>query len=575
MRVKTALVMLTMILAGLYTPATAAEAHDDGSSRTIDSSQTWSNDGTLNGKVTIIDGGVLTIDGSIDVEAGSEITVESGGSLLLNGDLNSAESTNEVYMEVYQNTFLEPYFEGLIDSGTMRINMAKEFFTSMEVHINVTGTNITWNGDNYVDFAVEFNDAPTNVNFSGFWQFPVWIDSIQAFDSNGAIYTLDADEWNHNNGVLKTEEGEPSFSITVAGEFSSSGGTISGADISCLGSCSITNSTLLWSAPINVYDSGQLAAETSIINGSRSYEDIIVHDSATIVYNTETMTGTGGPTDMWIRLLSQRIIETNLKDAPASVHYEGLGYLASNGDLMLNENGTINLGESSNPTVSKYLRMVEWVDSSGMLSQEDGLIMITLNGGSSVWNSDYSITLDPAPATPTYVTNIELPFVVIDEVAPEDTQGIADRGLGVMLTVSNTGNVDVSTNIRCYEGADEADMATIFVTLSAGQTKEVPAIWYANSSGAKSLNCKVSIPSFFGQLSGDLASLDGTDSELVSFKEAEDREDAPLILYSAIVIVIIIATVLFTRASANKLNDETQKDYEREEVSDAIQNTED
>lgn len=575
MRVKTALVILTMILAGLYTPATAAEAHDDGSSRTIDSSQTWSNDGTLNGKVTIIDGGVLTIDGSIDVEAGSEITVESGGSLLLNGDLNAAESTNEVYMEVYQNTFLEPYFEGLIDSGTMRINMAKEFFTSMEVHINVTGTNITWNGDNYVDFAVEFDDAPTNVNFSGFWQFPVWIDSIQAFDSNGAIYTLDADEWNHNNGVLKTEEGEPSFSITVAGEFSSSGGTISGADISCLGSCSITNSTLLWSAPINVYDNAQLTAETSIINGSRSYEDIIVHDSATIVYNTETMTGTGGPTDMWIRLLSQRIIETNLKDAPASVHFEGLGYLASNGDLMLDGNGTINLGESSNPTVSKYLRMVEWVDSSGTLSQEDGLIMITLNGGSSVWNSDYSITLDPAPATPTYVTNIELPFVVIDEVAPEDTQGIADRGLGVMLTVSNTGNVDVSTNIRCYEGADEADMATIFVTLSAGQTKEVPAVWYANSSGAKSLNCKVSIPSFFGQLSGDLASLDGTDSELVSFKEAEDREDAPLILYSAIVIVIIIATVLFTRASANKLNDETQKDYEREEVSDAIQNTED
>ena len=575
MRVKTALVILTMILAGLYTPATAAEAHDDGSSRTIDSSQTWSNDGTLNGKVTIIDGGVLTIDGSIDVEAGSEITVESGGSLLLNGDLNAAESTNEVYMEVYQNTFLEPYFEGLIDSGTMRINMAKEFFTSMEVHINVTGTNITWNGDNYVDFAVEFDDAPTNVNFSGFWQFPVWIDSIQAFDSNGAIYTLDADEWNHNNGVLKTEEGEPSFSITVAGEFSSSGGTISGADISCLGSCSITNSTLLWSAPINVYDNAQLTAETSIINGSRSYEDIIVHDSATIVYNTETMTGTGGPTDMWIRLLSQRIIETNLKDAPASVHFEGLGYLASNGDLMLDENGTINLGESSNPTVSKYLRMVEWVDSSGTLSQEDGLIMITLNGGSSVWNSDYSITLDPAPATPTYVTNIELPFVVIDEVAPEDTQGIADRGLGVMLTVSNTGNVDVSTNIRCYEGADEADMATIFVTLSAGQTKEVPAVWYANSSGAKSLNCKVSIPSFFGQLSGDLASLDGTDSELVSFKEAEDREDAPLILYSAIVIVIIIATVLFTRASANKLNDETQKDYEREEVSDAMQNTED
>ena len=51
-----------------------------------------------------------------------------------------------------------------------------------------------------------------------------------------------------------------------------------------------------------------------------------------------------------------------------------------------------------------------------------------------------------------------------------------------MLTITNTGTVDVATNIRCYEGVDEADMATIFVSLEAGQTKDVPAVWYANSS---------------------------------------------------------------------------------------------
>ena len=71
------------------------------------------------------------------------------------------------------------------------------------------------------------------------------------------------------------------------------------------------------------------------MNGSRTYEDIIVHDTATIDFDTDSMSGTGGPTDMWIRLLSQRVITTNLKDAPASVHYEGLGYQASNGDLIL------------------------------------------------------------------------------------------------------------------------------------------------------------------------------------------------------------------------------------------------
>ena len=551
-------------------PLTLAEAQDDGSTQTISSSETWTSDNTLNGNVTVSNGGVLTIDGSINVATGSKITVDSGGSLILNGALNAAESMNEIYMEVYQNTVLEPYFDGLVDSGVMRINMAQEYFSSMDVHLEVMETNLSWTGEDYLDFNVEFTDEPVNINFSGFWQFPVWIDSIQAFDSNGAIYNLDADEWTHNNGVLKTEEGEASFSLTVDGDFMSDGGIISGADITCSGTCSITNSTLSWSAPMNILDGGQLNAANSNINGSRTYEDIIVHDTASINYDTDTMTGTGGPTDMWIRLLSKRVIETNLKDAPASVHFEGLGYLASNGDLMLNEHGAIDLGENNNPTVSKYLRMTEWVDSSGTLNQETGMIMITLNGGTSVWNGDYSVTLDPAPTTPSFTANIALPFVVIDEVKPEDSQGTVDKGLGVMLTVTNTGGVSVATNIRCYEGVDEADMATIYVSLDAGESKDVPAVWYANSSGAKTLNCKVSIPSFFNSLAEDLTSVAGTDSDAVSFKLAEDREDAPIILYSAIVIVIIIGTLIFTRVSANKLNavNESEELDGDEEVSD-------
>ena len=551
-------------------PLTLAEAQDDGSTQTISSSETWTSDNTLNGNVTISNGGVLTIDGSINVATGSKITVDSGGSLILNGALNAAESMNEIYMEVYQNTVLEPYFDGLVDSGVMRINMAQDYFSSMDVHLEVMETNLSWTGEDYLDFNVEFTDEPVNINFSGFWQFPVWIDSIQAFDSNGAIYNLDADEWTHNNGVLKTEEGEASFSLTVDGDFISDGGIISGADITCSGTCSITNSTLSWSAPMNILDGGQLNAANSNINGSRTYEDIIVHDTASINYDTDTMTGTGGPTDMWIRLLSKRVIETNLKDAPASVHFEGLGYLASNGDLMLNEHGAIDLGENNNPTVSKYLRMTEWVDSSGTLNQETGMIMITLNGGTSVWNGDYSVTLDPAPTTPSFTANIALPFVVIDEVKPEDSQGTVDKGLGVMLTVTNTGGVSVATNIRCYEGVDEADMATIYVSLDAGESKDVPAVWYANSSGAKTLNCKVSIPSFFNSLADDLTSVAGTDSDAVSFKLAEDREDAPIILYSAIVIIIIIGTLIFTRVSANKLNavNESEELDGDEEVSD-------
>jgi len=200
--------------------------------------------------------------------------------------------------------------------------------------------------------------------------------------------------------------------------------------------------------------------------------------------------------------------------------------------------------------------------------------MITLNGGNSVWNGNYSITLDPAPTTPTHAANIALPYVEINKIVPEDTQGTVDKGLGVMLTVTNSGTVPVSTNIRCYEGVDEADMATMYVSLDAGQTKDIPAVWYANASGAKSLNCKASIPVFFNTLADDLTPTLGTNSEQVSFKEAEDREDAPIILYSSIVIVILIATVLFTRASAKKMTAKEQENYQTEHVSEAIETVE-
>jgi len=571
MRASIALVALMMTATVLLIPTSIAEAQNDGSTQTITSSEVWTSDATLDGDVVVGSGGVLTIDSNIDVATDSTITIEQGGNLILNGQLNALDSNNEVYMEVYQNTILEPYFSGLIDSGTLRVNMAKEYFTSMEVYVIAAGENLTWTGQSYLDFTVNFDDASVTVGFEGFWQFPVWVDSIQAFDSNGAIYTLDADEWNHNNGVLKTEEGQASFSIDIQGDLTSNGGTISDADIICSGSCTFANSTLSWSSPINVNDGAIIAMETSTMNGSRTYEDIIVHDTATIDFDTDSMSGTGGPTDMWIRLLSQRVITTNLKDAPASVHYEGLGYQASNGDLMLDANGAIDLGQNNNPTVSKYLRMTEWVDSSGVLHQESGMVMITLNGGTSVWNGDYSVTLNPAPTTPTYAANIALPYVQIDKVAPEDTQGTVDKGLGVMLTVTNSGTVDVATNIRCYEGVDEADMATMFVSLDAGQTKDIPAVWYANASGAKSLNCKASIPLFFNSLADDLTSASGTDSELVSFKEAEDREDAPIILYSAIVIVIIVATVIYTRATAKKMATAEEKDYETEDIEDSTE----
>ena len=569
MRRATIIVAFFMISTILFMPTGLSQPQTDGTTQVITSSESWDTNSELNGDVTVTEGATLTISGQISIATGSSILIDSGANLVLTGELSALEMSSGVFMEVYDTTVLQPNFTGLVDSGTLRINMAKDYFSTMDVNVTVGDNTVAWTGEEYIDYSIDFNDLAINVSFQGFWQFPVWIDSIQAFDSNGVIYNLDADEWQHNNGVLKTEEGEASYSIIVKGNFDSNSGSIEGADLSCSGVCTIDNSTLSWSSPVNVADSGTLSIMTSVINGSRTYEDIIVHDTAIINYDTTTMIGTGGPTDSWIRLLSQRVISTNLKDAPASVHFEGLGYLGSSGDLTLDENGNVELSQHNNPELNKYLRMTEWLDSSGDMNQEEAVILITLSGGNSAWSGNYSITLDPAPTTPLFTATIPLPYVVIDSVAPEDNKGTANKGIGVMVTASNTGDVEVSTNIQCFEGDELADVTTLYVTLAPGESKDIPTTWYANSSGAKSLNCKPLILPKFNTLAEDLGQIVGTESELVSFKDAEDSEDMPIILYGAIVIVIVIATIIFSRISAKKLTEtEEEKDYSIDEDDD-------
>ena len=569
MRRATIIVAFFMISTILFMPTGLSQPQTDGTTQVITSSESWDTNSELNGDVTVTEGATLTISGQISIATGSSILIDSGANLVLTGELSALEMSSGVFMEVYDTTVLQPNFTGLVDSGTLRINMAKDYFSTMDVNVTVGDNTVAWTGEEYIDYSIDFNDLAINVSFQGFWQFPVWIDSIQAFDSNGVIYNLDADEWQHNNGVLKTEEGEASYSIIVKGNFDSNSGSIEGADLSCSGVCTIDNSTLSWSSPVNVADSGTLSIMTSVINGSRTYEDIIVHDTAIINYDTTTMIGTGGPTDSWIRLLSQRVISTNLKDAPASVHFEGLGYLGSSGDLTLDENGNVELSQHNNPELNKYLRMTEWLDSSGDMNQEEAVILITLSGGNSAWSGNYSITLDPAPTTPLFTATIPLPYVVIDSVAPEDNKGTANKGIGVMVTASNTGDVEVSTNIQCFEGDELADVTTLYVTLAPGESKDIPTTWYANSSGAKSLNCKPLILPKFNTLAEDLGQIVGTESELVSFKDAEDSEDMPIILYGAIVIVIVIATIIFSRISAMKLTEtEEEKDYSIDEDDD-------
>ena len=162
-----------------------------------------------------------------------------------------------------------------------------------------------------------------------------------------------------------------------------------------------------------------------------------------------------------------------------------------------------------------------------------------------------------------------MPFVSIDSVVAEDTSGTANKGLGVMVTVSNTGDAPVKTNIRCYEGDDLADTTTLLVSLDVDETKKIPTTWWANASGSKALTCKALVPIGFNSLASTLTSSSGTTSSEISFKDAEETEDAPIILYGAILVFILIGTVAFTRRSA-AINSGTEEESEEKQYDDEI-----
>ena len=556
------LVTILLMITGLSTiPLVSSNPQNDGSTNTISTSETWASDGPLDGDVIISNGATLTINGDITIADESSIIVEEGGTLDLNGKL-IGENLNAV-LRVADESVINADFGSLTGEGQLIINF--DLFTTQYCNVTIGGekTNIT--GNSNVEIDMTFNGTPFNITFEIYSFILPEISTIQSRDVNGVIQTIEAEEITQTGSSIAWKGGH-SFSVTVDGTMNSAGGEFQGANLICSGECNFQNSTLIGSAPIGVKMGTSLTAETSSIIGSRTDEDIILHDDAVINYEVSTMTGTGGTTDAWIRLLSQRVIQTNLMDAGATVHYEGIGWNGETGDNVLDENGSVNLG------TSEARRIVEWVDGNGVYGAEDSEVLITLNGGVTTWNHGYDIKLDPAPNTPYHEVSIDLPFVSIDSVVAEDTSGTANKGLGVMVTVSNTGDAPVTTNIRCYEGNDLADTTTLLVSLEADETKKIPTTWWANASGNKALTCRALVPTGFNSLADTLGTGGVTSSE-VSFKEAEDTEDAPIIIYGAILVFILIGTVVFTRISAanisNEEEDSDEKQYDDEILDDS------
>ena len=543
-----AILMLTSIT--LCGPVLASPP-SQGGTVSITESVSWT-DGTFDGDIIIKDGGTLHWSGDIMIEQDAKITIEEGGTLHLDAANIQTENAASTLV-LYDGTEIE--IDENIGDTTATMTVFFNIDVPEEAYLNLTIDEVTTNditGES-ATFTVDLSQV-VNIIADHHYPFQLGITHIELFHSNAELMMLNAAELTQTGGFIFWNQA--TFSIENHGTFAMDQSTIMGANITCEGPCSIENSDLYGSGPIHVADGSSLEFIESTMLGSRTDEDIILHDQASIEYTNSS--GTGGYTDAWIRLLSKRELVVN---APvATVLGTGIGYGGATintviyGELDDSSTWTVNIG------TSEHKRIVEWLDGNGVYGEESGTVKVTVETN---WGNFVADTI--APRTASANIDVVYPQLSIDKVEPEAVTADTGRSHGVMITISNTGTVAADPNLRCYVDGVEAQIPSITTAnwaVEPGETKDVPVTWYHQEDGAVQLTCKFLYPDVLEPVSNLIANEEGTTSGEVSFTAAEELDELPIILYA----VIILFVGIFAAVIAIQSRKEIAKDYIAEET---------
>ena len=514
-----------------------ASPPSQGDTVTVSDSVTWT-DGTFDGEIIIQNGGELQWTGDVAVKEGSKIIIQEGGILELDSANLVGENAASTLL-IYDATEIE------IDAETTDTSATMTLYFSIDVpesaHLNLTIDDTTTNDITGASksFTVDLSQT-VNIVVDHFYPLHLGITHVELFHSNAELMTISADELTQQGGNIVWNEA--SFSIENYGTLVVKDSTITSANVTCVGGCSIEDSNLYGSGPIHVVDGTHLDFLESTMLGSRTDEDIVLHDQASIDYTNST--GTGGYTDSWIRLLSKRDLVVN---APtATVVATGIGYGATTINTIINGDPTDSSTWSVNIGTSEQKRIVEWLDGNGVHGQESGTVKITVETNWGNFVADAA-----APQTTSANINVVYPELSIDKVEPEAVTADTGRSHGVMVTVSNTGTIAVDPNVRCFVDDVEADTTanTANWALEPGETKDVPITWYHYSDEAVQLNCNFLYPDVLEPVSNLIASDAGTTSGEVSWTTAEEAGELPILLYAGIILaVVIFAAIIAVRA---------------------------
>lgn len=537
-----AALILALLMLGL--PLAAAQPPAGGDSTTITESEAWTEDGSMNGHVVVSDGAILTVSANISMATGSSITVENGGQLvltngaLLSDDLNAGLMVNSMFASLTLN------FGDLADDGVLQLKFDHVIDADSKMNVSLGNETVNASGLDTVQFDAPLNGTDLAITFDSYYFTPTYVLWAKAIYGGGNTETLLAQEIEASDAPLYWFQS--GFDIHAHGDLTVTSSTLSGANVHCEALCQFDSAELVGSAPVDAATTATVSVIDSLITGSRTDEDIILHDEASIVYTNSQ--GTGGTTDAWIRLLSERTLTTNIPNGSLDIY--DLGWGAADWNDLTDENGNIVLVDQG--ATNEHKRIVAWMDGNGVEHQEDASITLSI---SSSWGV-FSSTID-APTTSSGNIELDLPFIQISAVAPEADVAVANKSVSGMVTVSNTGATDASSiSIWCYEGDDIADTTQMVVSLAPGETKDVPFTWYVYSAGDAALTCKPLLPSALNGIADLVVDADGATSSMVTWEYAEEVEDAPILIWIA-AIAGFMALALFI-ASQNR---KQEKEY--------------
>jgi len=505
----------------------------------------WSDSGSISGEHVVESGNTLTISGEYTVEDNTNITIEEGATMIVTG---SAMANAPLYLKMsstgqgpYNSNFSVPINEAST-TGTMKIYFAQEI--NFDIPISVNGENATtFNGTEFV-YTGSFDVENIDVKIYHYGYETIALEEILLSPDEGTPSILDPLTLNSTNTTTWINYEDHYWHLNVMGDLEITGGEMLGAIISCEGTCALDSAELTYSGPIDV--TGSISVTDSTLNGSRTDEDIIVWDAATVTWDNSE--GTGGDTDEWVRILTSRTVAVPngaVYAKPTNIGYDdqAVGILTDCSfviqalcgdniiDLATNEQG----------------RMVEWQDSDSIIHVDDASATFHLD---TVWGN-YVTTIDPLPNENHFVINLDdlkLPIIEIVSIEASDDEATTNSRLGMIVTVENSGLSDATIFLECTSGGEDANIgSTVSNTIPASDSVEIALNWDTATTGTKTLDCGIFVPPEFEGISV------GT-NETVSSGEVvwSDAEDVGVNLIWPIVIGLGIGGVIYFVATTKK-----------------------